>query len=149
MKNEFKLLSQKLLMDFDKPHADSLEFFENRHQKSNYLIPIYCNEFTCICPVTGQPDFAEIKIKYVPAKRCVESKSLKFYLASYRNYGIFHESVVNQIFEDLWRLLEPKYLYVKGNFKARGGISIRPLKHGFAEFLTKKEKEEIMLFCNI
>ena len=85
-----------------------------------------CPEFTSLCPITGQPDFAEIRISYIPARKMVESKSLKLYLFSFRNHGDFHEDCVNTIMKDLVRLMEPKYIEVEGFFTPRGGISIYP-----------------------
>jgi 7-cyano-7-deazaguanine reductase len=103
-----------------------LEAFENRHQERDYWVQFNCPEFTSLCPITGQPDFAEIKILYIPAERMVESKSLKLYLFSFRNHGDFHEDCVNIIMKDLVRLMEPKYIEVVGLFTPRGGISIYP-----------------------
>ena len=85
-----------------------------------------CPEFTSLCPITGQPDFAEIKIMYLPDEKMVESKSLKLYLFSFRNHGDFHEDCVNKIMKDLVRLMNPKYIEVTGLFTPRGGISIYP-----------------------
>lgn len=81
-----------------------------------------CPEFTCVCPLTGQPDFATIRIRYVPAGLCVELKSLKLYLWSYRDQGTFHEAVTNQILDDLVKALQPKSMTVVGDFNVRGGI---------------------------
>ena len=103
-----------------------LETFENRHQDNDYWVQFNCPEFTSLCPITGQPDFAEIKIMYLPAERMVESKSLKLYLFSFRNHGDFHEDCVNTIMKDLVRLMHPKYIEVTGIFTPRGGISIYP-----------------------
>jgi len=103
-----------------------LETFENKHQDNDYWVQFNCPEFTSLCPITGQPDFAEIKIMYIPAKRMVESKSLKLYLFSFRNNGDFHEDCVNIIMKDLVKLMEPKYIEVVGLFTPRGGISIYP-----------------------
>ena len=103
-----------------------LETFENLHPERDYWVKFNCPEFTAMCPVTGQPDFAEIKIMYIPDRRMVESKSLKLYLFSYRNHGDFHEDCVNIIMKDLVRLMEPKYIEVVGLFTPRGGISIYP-----------------------
>ena len=103
-----------------------LETFENKHQDNDYWVQFNCPEFTSLCPITGQPDFAEIKIMYIPAKRMVESKSLKLYLFSFRNNGDFHEDCVNIIMKDLVKLMEPKYIEVIGLFTPRGGISIYP-----------------------
>lgn len=98
-----------------------LETFPNPGRKS-YLIEFNCPEFTCICPRTGQPDFATIKISYVPRRLCVELKSLKLYLWSFRNHGHYHEAVTNQICNELAKLLRPKYIKVIGDFFVRGGI---------------------------
>ena len=103
-----------------------LETFVNKHQENDYWVTLNCPEFTSLCPITGQPDFAEIVINYVPAVRMVESKSLKLYLFSFRNHGDFHEDVVNIIMKDLISLMEPKYIEVWGKFLPRGGLSIDP-----------------------
>ncbi|MCX4266647.1 MAG: preQ(1) synthase, partial [Firmicutes bacterium] len=103
-----------------------LETFANKHPDNDYFVKFNCPEFTSLCPVTGQPDFATIYISYVPDKLLVESKSLKLYLFSFRNHGDFHEDCVNIIMKDLCRLLEPKYIEVWGKFLPRGGLSIDP-----------------------
>ena len=103
-----------------------LEAFENRHQENDYWVRFNCPEFTTLCPITGQPDFAEIRISYVPDKRMVESKSLKLYILSFRNHGDFHEDCVNTIMKDLIKLMDPRYIEVTGFFTPRGGISIHP-----------------------
>lgn len=103
-----------------------LETFENKHKENDYWVEFLCPEFTSLCPITGQPDFAEIKIRYIPGERMVESKSLKLYLFSFRNHGDFHEDCVNVIMKDLIRLMYPKYIEVIGLFTPRGGISIHP-----------------------
>ena len=110
-------------MDYD---PNVLETFENLHQENDYWVQFNCPEFTTLCPITGQPDFAEIKILYLPGERMVESKSLKLYLFSFRNHGDFHEDCVNTIMKDLVRLMQPKYIEVVGLFTPRGGISIYP-----------------------
>ena len=107
-----------------------LETFNNKHKDNDYMVTFKCPEFTTLCPKTGQPDFATIYINYIPNIKMVESKSLKLYLFSFRNHGDFHEDCVNVIMKDLIKLLEPKYIEVKGNFYPRGGISILP----FASF---------------
>ena len=107
-------------------NPEVLETFENLHQDNDYWVQFNCPEFTSLCPITGQPDFAEIKIMYVPGKRMVESKSLKLYLFSFRNHGDFHEDCVNTIMKDLVKLMQPKYIEVTGLFTPRGGISIYP-----------------------
>ena len=103
-----------------------LETFENQHPENDYWVRFNCPEFTTLCPITGQPDFAEIRISYIPDRRMVESKSLKLYLFSFRSHGSFHEDVVNIIMKDLIRLMDPKYIEVTGIFLPRGGISIYP-----------------------
>ncbi|MDE7366238.1 MAG: preQ(1) synthase [Lachnospiraceae bacterium] len=103
-----------------------LETFLNKHPEHDYFVKFNCPEFTSLCPITGQPDFATITISYVPDMKMVESKSLKLYLFSFRNHGDFHEDCVNIIMKDLIRLMEPKYIEVWGKFTPRGGISIDP-----------------------
>ena len=103
-----------------------LETFQNLHPDNDYWVQFNCPEFTTLCPITGQPDFAEITIFYIPDKRMVESKSLKLYLFSFRNHGDFHEDCINTIMKDLIRLMDPKYIEVIGRFTPRGGISIFP-----------------------
>ena len=103
-----------------------LETFTNKHPENDYWVKFNCPEFTSLCPITGQPDFAEIVIRYIPDVKMVESKSLKLYLFSFRNHGDFHEDCVNIIMKDLIRLMDPKYIEVTGLFTPRGGISIHP-----------------------
>ena len=103
-----------------------LERFSNKHPDNEYFVKFNCPEFTSLCPITGQPDFATIYISYVPDKFLVESKSLKLYLFSFRNHGDFHEDIVNVIMKDLIKLMEPKYIEVWGKFTPRGGLSIDP-----------------------
>ena len=103
-----------------------LEAFQNKHPENDYWVRFNCPEFTSLCPITGQPDFAEIRISYLPDRKMVESKSLKLYLFSFRNHGDFHEDCVNIIMKDLIRLMDPKYIEVTGIFTPRGGISIYP-----------------------
>ena len=105
---------------------EMLETFVNKHQDNDYWVQFNCPEFTSLCPITGQPDFAEIVISYIPGEYMVESKSLKLYLFSFRNHGDFHEDCVNIIMKDLIKLMNPKYIEVTGLFTPRGGISIHP-----------------------
>lgn len=107
-------------------NPDLLERFENKHMGNDYFVKLNCPEFTSLCPITGQPDFATIYISYVPDKYLVESKSLKLYLFSFRNHGDFHEDCINIIMKDLIRNIDPKYIEVWGEFLPRGGISIDP-----------------------
>ena len=106
------------------PDAAILESFENTHPDRDYWIDFTCPEFTSICPITGQPDFGTITLHYIPDKLCVESKSLKLYLFTFRNEGAFHEEVVNRILDDLVTAISPRRIQIKGAFNARGGISI-------------------------
>ena len=104
---------------------DILETFDNPQQKNDYLIKMDIPEFTCICPLTSQPDFAEFYLEYVPDKLCVELKSLKLYMGSYRDIGAFHEDVTNQIFNDLHAVTKPRYMKLNAHWKVRGGITTR------------------------
>jgi 7-cyano-7-deazaguanine reductase len=101
----------------------ALETFTNRHPGRDYAVSITCPEFTALCPKTGQPDFATIRIDYVPDRVCLELKSLKLYLFGYRSRGIFYEHVVNVILDDLVAALAPRRMTVEGTFNVRGGIS--------------------------
>ncbi|MBP5542218.1 MAG: NADPH-dependent 7-cyano-7-deazaguanine reductase QueF [Bacteroidales bacterium] len=103
-----------------------LEAFDNQHPDRDYWVQFNCPEFTSLCPITGQPDFAEIRILYIPGEKMVESKSLKLYLNSFRNHGDFHEDCVNIMLNDLVNLMHPRYIEVTGIFAPRGGISIYP-----------------------
>lgn len=105
------------------PDEANLETFENANQQRNYWITFETSEFTSLCPITGQPDFATIRIEYIPGELCVESKSLKLYLFSFRQTGTFYEEIVNRIYSDLESLLKPRRLVVNGDFTARGGIT--------------------------
>ena len=116
-----------------------LESFVNKHADTAYWGQLNCPEFTSLCPITGQPDFAEIKIQYIPDVKMVESKSLKLYLFSFRNHGDFHEDCVNIIMKDLIKLMNPKYIEVIGLFTPRGGISIYPFAN-YGRPGTKYEK---------
>ncbi|BBH23475.1 NADPH-dependent 7-cyano-7-deazaguanine reductase [Paenibacillus baekrokdamisoli] len=103
-----------------------LEAFDNKHPYRDYRVKFNCPEFTSLCPITGQPDFATIYIAYIPDLKMVESKSLKLYLFSFRNHGDFHEDCINIIMNDLINLMSPRYIEVWGKFTPRGGISIDP-----------------------
>jgi 7-cyano-7-deazaguanine reductase len=105
-----------------KPDASILETFKNSNPQRDYWITFETSEFTSLCPITGQPDFATIKIEYIPNKLCVESKSLQLFLFSFRNEGSFYEDVTNRIFTDLTKVCKPRRLIVTGDFTARGGI---------------------------
>ena len=123
--NLTKLGSSETLYGFQYA-PELLEAFSNRHPDTDYFVKFNCPEFTNLCPITGQPDFAEITISYVPDQLLVESKSLKLYLFSFRNRGDFHEDVVNTVMKDLVKLLDPKYIEVLARFLPRGGLSIDP-----------------------
>ena len=100
----------------------NLDVFKNSHPDRNYEIKMECPEFTCLCPKTGQPDFAEVEIRYTPDKMCIELKSLKLYLWSFRDEGAFHEKVINDILDDLVKVSSPRWMEVIGVFNVRGGI---------------------------
>lgn len=117
-----------------------LEAFDNKHPDVDYFVKFNCPEFTSLCPITSQPDFATIYISYIPDKKLVESKSLKLYLFSYRSKGEFHENCVNTIMKDLIALMEPKYIEVWGKFMPRGGLSIDP----YCNYGKKGTKYEAM-----
>jgi 7-cyano-7-deazaguanine reductase len=104
--------------------SKKLEAFPNRAPGRFYLVTLESDEFTCKCPMTGQPDFANIRVQYVPHEKVVESKSFKLYLWSYRDEGAFHEHVVNKILDDLVQILDPHWCKVTGVFNVRGGIGI-------------------------
>lgn len=105
--------------------SKKLESFKNPAPDRDYEIAFDCPEFTCLCPLTGQPDFARFHIKYVPDEKCVELKSLKLYLWSYRNEGAFHEAVTNKILDDLVKVVRPRRMVVEGDWFIRGGISTK------------------------
>ena len=106
------------------PDDAKLETFPNRTPGRNYRIHLGAPEFSSICPVTGQPDCAHLEITYVPDQLCLETKSLKFYLASYRNFPAFNEAIVNRILDDLVKACAPKQMHVRGEFGSRGGIQL-------------------------
>jgi len=99
-----------------------METIENKFRERDYTVTMRFPEFTCLCPMTSQPDFAEIVIEYIPSERLVELKSLKFYLNGYRDRGIFHEEAVNNIMKDFVAVVKPKQVVITGNFNVRGGI---------------------------
>ena len=103
--------------------SKTLQVFANPHPDRDYTIEMECPEFTSICPVTGQPDFGTIRIRYVPDQQCIELKSLKLYLWSYRQEGAFHEAVTNHILDDLVAACAPRQMTVVGDFNVRGGIT--------------------------
>jgi len=122
---ELNSLGKATAYDFNY-HPEVLETFDNKHPGNDYRVKFNCPEFTTLCPITGQPDFATLYISYIPDQKMVESKSLKLYLFSFRNHGDFHEDCVNIIMKDLIKLMDPRYIEVWGKFTPRGGISIDP-----------------------
>jgi 7-cyano-7-deazaguanine reductase len=106
------------------PSANTLETFDNRFPGRDYIIRFECADFTSLCPITGQPDFATIEIEYIPNRLCIETKSLKFYLASYRNSRAFNEEIANGILDDLVSRCSPRRMAVRGQFASRGGITL-------------------------
>lgn len=131
--------NQNVKYDFNY-NKEVLETFENHHQEYDYFVKFNCPEFTSLCPITSQPDFATIYINYIPDKKMVESKSLKLYLFSFRNHGDFHENCINVIMKDLVELMDPRYIEVCGKFLPRGGISIDP----FVNYGRKNTRYEEM-----
>lgn len=123
--SEFKELGKVTEYSFNLNPA-VLDTFENKHPERPYWVKFNCPEFTTLCPITGQPDFATITISYIPDAKMVESKSLKLFLFSFRNHGGFHEDCVNIIMKELIKLMDPLYIEVLGKFLPRGGISIDP-----------------------
>jgi 7-cyano-7-deazaguanine reductase len=122
------------LLGRDAKPSKKLETFPNRHPGRAYVVRLETDEFTCVCPATGQPDFATITVEYIPGEKILESKSFKLYLWSYRNEGVFHEHVTNRILEDLVAALSPRWCRVRGAFKVRGGIAITvEAEHGRRE----------------
>jgi 7-cyano-7-deazaguanine reductase len=137
--NDITLLGNNSVKYSSDYNPDILETFENKHKENDYFVKFNCPEFTSLCPITGQPDFASIYISYVPNVKMVESKSLKLYLFSFRNHGDFHEDCVNIIMKDLIKLMQPKYIEVWGKFTPRGGISIDPYcNYGMKETMWEK-----------
>lgn len=128
--------NNKYAFDYD---PSVLETFENKHQDKDYFVKFNCPEFTSLCPITQQPDFATVYISYIPDVKMVESKALKLYLFSFRNHGDFHEDCMNIILKDLIELMDPKYIEVWGKFMPRGGISIDPYTN-YGKAGTKYEK---------
>ncbi|MCI2770674.1 preQ(1) synthase [Staphylococcus warneri] len=128
--------NNKYAFDYD---PSVLETFENKHQDKDYFVKFNCPEFTSLCPITQQPDFATVYISYIPDVKMVESKALKLYLFSFRNHGDFHEDCMNIILKDLIELMDPKYIEVWGKFMPRGGISIDPYTN-YGKPGTKYEK---------
>ncbi len=140
------LLGNKSTEYRDDYAPEVLECFINKHPDNDYMVSFNCPEFTSLCPITGQPDFAKIVINYIPDEKMVESKSLKLYLFSFRNRGDFHEDCVNIIMKDLKKLMNPKYIEVKGIFTPRGGIAIYPFANYGREGTRYEKLAEERLF---
>ncbi len=117
-------LSRLTLLSGRAKPIKKLETFPNHHRHRNYTVTLCTEEFTCLCPATGQPDFARLTVEYIPEEKILESKSLKLYLWSFRNQGVFHEHVTNVILDDLVKALNPRFCRVTADFGVRGGISI-------------------------
>lgn len=122
--NKLTLLAKSETAVPDSPEKANLEVFDNLYSKRDYEITFDCPEFTSLCPVTGQPDFGKITITYVPDKFCVESKSLKLFMFSFRSHNTFHEEVVNSILEKVVAACSPRWIEVVGEFRPRGGIAL-------------------------
>jgi len=122
---DLTLLSKNESNYFKSPDDAPLECFENQYAERDYWITFDCPEFTSLCPVTGQPDFGHIIVRYVPDKKCIESKSLKMYLFAYRDHNTFHEEVVNRVLSDIVAVCDPREVHVIGDFRPRGGISLK------------------------
>lgn len=118
-----KLGSKKTEYKFQDPNKDMIETFDNPQQKENYQIEFTTDEFTSLCPKTGQPDFASIRLTYIPADKCIETKSLKMYLFAFRNYEGFMERIANKIVDDFVRAVDPKFIHLEMLFTPRGGIT--------------------------
>ena len=123
--------------------SKKLEVFKNPYPERDYEIRFECPEFTCLCPRTGQPDFATLRIFYIPDKLCVELKSLKLYLWSYRNAGAFHEAVTNKILDDLVKAVRPRLMEIEGDFYVRGGIHtvvrVEHRKSGYKKTMSPRQ----------
>jgi len=138
---KFDHLGKPSAFDFSAPNAEILETFENT--AGAIVAPFLCHEFTSLCPVTGQPDFARLEIVIIPDALGLESKSLKLYLNGFRNHGSFHESVIAEIGETIFAKTQPRFLRVFGDFHVRGGIAIKPLFVKFSSPLSSEEKAEM------
>ncbi len=121
---EFKLLGKSNFKPPTDPKDAVIETFNNEFRERKYLIQFDCADFTSLCPVTGQPDFAKISIQYIPADLCIETKSLKYYLHSFRNFQGFNEKIINTMLDNLSEACSPQWMQIKGEFAARGGIKL-------------------------
>jgi 7-cyano-7-deazaguanine reductase len=137
--DKFKSLGNKTAYHFQY-NKSLLETFDNKFSERDYWVKFNCSEFTCLCPITGQPDFATMHISYIPGIKMLESKSLKLYLFSFRNQGTFHEDCVNTIMNDLIEIMQPCYIEILGKFLPRGGINIEP----YCNFGKQGTKYEVL-----
>ncbi|MDR1490491.1 MAG: preQ(1) synthase [Desulfovibrio sp.] len=128
---------------FDNPDASMLETFPNRHEGRDYVVVFDYPEFTSLCPVTGQPDFGTIRISYVPAASCVESKSFKLYMGAFRNCGAFMEELVNRVADDLAAVLKPRRMTVEGRFNVRGGTYIS-VRVEYMDYLLSEARQAVL-----
>ena len=136
-------LGTRTAFAYDAPHASILEAFPNRYPARDYIILFEHPEFTSLCPMTGQPDFGVIRVRYVPDALCVESKSFKLYMGAFRNHGSFMESIVNSIADDLISVLNPRRITVEGVFNVRGGTAISVTADHLQPTLPAKHKEAL------
>ena len=137
----FQHLGKTSAFDFFMPNADLLESFENN--AGAVVAPFLCHEFTSLCPITGQPDFARLEIVIIPDAFGIESKSLKLYLNGFRNHGAFHEKVIRDIGTTLFEKISPLFLRVWGDFHVRGGIALKPLFLQFSPHLSAEKRAEV------
>jgi 7-cyano-7-deazaguanine reductase len=142
------LLGTKTEYSYSNPVPEILEVFDNPRYDQRWVVAFECLEFSALCPLTGQPDFGKIWIEYVPDRLCVESKSLKLYLFSYRQHGAFHESCVNKIADDIAAKAAPRYLRVSGVFNVRGGIGIRVLAPRTGRDISPEEQDSYVDLLN-
>ena len=136
-------LGRKTTYRFDNPDIRMLEAFHNQHPERDYIISFEHPEFTSVCPITGQPDFATITLRYVPDVLCVESKSFKLYISAFRNHGAFMEVVTNKIADDLINLLMPRRLTIDSAFNIRGGTAISVRVNYLKDDLKKDQKKAL------
>ena len=139
-----KLGSKETKYLTDKPRPELLETFDNQHPKNLYVIPIEYIRFTSLCPKTHQPDGADIHITYIPDKKCVESKSLKLYMFSFRNSGEFMEDIANRIMKDLIKATNPRYIEVYAKFISRGDVFLRPFCNYYKDGVNKEKVNMIL-----
>lgn len=137
-----KLGAKETKYKFTKPDKKIFETFQNQHPDVFYMAPFECFEFTSLCPKTGQPDYAKIHINYIPREKCIESKSMKLYLNTFRNSGEFMEDIANRIMKDIRTVIDPWYVEVYADFNSRGGISLRPFSNSYNKLLAEDIKRD-------